>query len=152
MGKTLRYLTGPAMFMSLFSCASLPSATSRSSTPSGPRTIIVNGEAISEVDAGGFTSWIAKDFVEGGPVLLEVGFFGNPLLKGFGFVLYDGGNTGERALYRRTGLEHRWDSGPRVTDYALVIRPDGTGLYYDSFSDPSGESAKATRVYKCHQR
>lgn len=153
MGKTFMYLMGLVLFMSLSSCATLPSlAPPPSATPSGPRTIVLDGEAVTEEDVGGFISWYCKDFVDGGRILVEVGFFGDPSLEGLGFILYDGGYTGECTYYRRTGLEHRWDWGPNETDYAFVIQPDGTGLYYDFSSVPYGKSTKASEVYKCYRR
>ena len=99
-----------------------------------------------------FTSWYCKDFVEGGPVLVEVGFFGDPGLAGLGFILYDGGYSGERTFYQRTGLEHRWDWGSNGCEYSFVIKTDGTGLYYDFTGVPKGESIKAREVYKCYRR
>ncbi len=93
--------------------------------------------------------WYCQDFVDGGRILVEVGFFGDPSLEGLGFILYDGGYSGELTYYRRAGIEHRWDWGPNETDYAFVIQPDGTGLYYN-FSSVS--RAKASEVYRCYRR
>jgi hypothetical protein len=135
----------------LISCASIlrpPSATS-----TGPRSIILDDEVISEKDVGGFTSWYCRDYVyEERGVLLEFGYFNDPKFAGLGFILYDGGYTGEFTLYQRTGVEHRWDWGPNDTDYSFVIKPDGTGLYYDFSNTPKGESIKARDVYKCYRR
>ena len=153
MGKTFTYLMGLVLFMSLSSCATFLSlAPPPSATPSGPRTIVLDGEAVTEEDVGGLISWYCKDIVDGGRILVEVGFFGDPSLEGLGFILYDGGYSGERTYYRRTGLEHRWDWGPNETNYAFVIQPDGTGLYYDFSSVPYGESTKASEVYQCYRR
>ena len=121
-----------------------------SATPSGPRTIVLDGEAITEEDLGEFTSWYCKDFVYGGPTLVEVGSFGEGRI--LGFILYDGGYSGEYTFYERTGLDHRWDWGPNGTDYAFIIKPDGTGLYYDFTSVPKGETTKQNEMYKCYQR
>ena len=153
MGKTFTYLMGLVLFISLSSCATFPLlAPTPSATPSGPRTIVLDGEAVTEEDVGGFISWYCKDFVDAGRILVEVGFFGDPSLEGLGFILYDGGYSGERTYYRRTGLEHRWDWGPNETNYAFVIQPDGTGLYYDFSSVPYGESTKVSEVYQCYRR
>jgi len=84
--------------------------------------------------------------------LVEVGLFGDPSLAGQGFVLYDGGYTGEFTHYGRKGLVRRWDWGPDGNNFAFVIKPDGTGLYYDFTSVKLGEGKKANEVYKCHQR
>jgi len=85
---------------------------------------------------------------------VEVGVLNDPTLDGleFGFVLYDGGYSGERTMYRRTGLEHCWDWGPNLNDYSFVIKTDGTGLYYDFSTMEDGESTKARAVYQCRQR
>ena len=139
--------------LSLFSCSTFTSiSTPPSANASGPRTIILNGREISEEDVGGFISWYCKDYVDGGPVLVEVGFFKNEKLKGIGFILYDGGYKGEMTHYERIGLEHRWDWGPNENDYSFVIKTDGTGLYYDFSSAKKGESIKAREIYKCYQR
>jgi hypothetical protein len=151
--KKTTYLMAFVLLMSLFSCAVFPSvAPPPSATPSGPRTIVLGDEAFTEEDVGGFISWYCQDFVDGGRILVEVGFFGDTSLEELGFILYDGGYSGELAYYHRTGLEHRWDWGPNGADYAFVIKPDGTGLYYDFSSVPYGENTKASDVYQCHQR
>ena len=153
MAKEVTYLMSFVLFMSLFSCATTQSLEHPpSATPSGPRTIVLEGESFSEKDVGEFKTWYCKDYVNRGPVLVEVGFFSNPSLEEFGFILYDGGYTGTIAFYQRTGLEHRWDWGPNLTDYSFVIKTDGTGLYYDFTTVAKGESTKASAVYKCFQR
>ena len=133
--------------LALTSCAMI--APLPSATPSGPRTIVLGDKAYTEEDVGGFTSWVGEDFVHGGGILVEVGFFGDSSFEGLGFILYDGGYSGELTQYRRTGMEHRWDWGPNGNDYAFVIQPDGTGLYYD-FSSVS--RTKASEVYRCYRR
>ena len=164
----LIYFMSFVLFMSLVSCGasrSVPSATL-----SGPRIIVLDGYSISERDVGRFKSWYCKDFTNGGPILVEVGIIEfpdslismlsespelsilSPLLEFAGFVLYDGGHSGDLAIYERTGLENRWDWGPNGTDYSFVIRPDGTGLYYDFSTVPKGESTKARAFYKCYTR
>lgn len=69
----------------------------------------------------------------------------------FGFVLYDGTDSGEHSSHGLKGVNHRWDWGKKAADsgydYAFVIEPDGTSLYYD-FSGGRTE-AKASQVYKC---
>jgi hypothetical protein len=124
-----------------------------SATSTGPRSIILDDEVLSEEDAGGFTSWYCRDYVyEERGVLLEFGYFNDPKFAGRGFILYDGGYTGEFTLYQRTGVEHRWDWGPNGTDYSFVIQPSGTGLYYDFSNVSEGESIKARDAYKCYRR
>jgi hypothetical protein len=132
----------------LASCVSIPPSTNKT----GPRTIILDNKTLSEDDVGGFTSWYCRDFVyEEKGVLLEFGYFNDPEFNGIGFVLYDGGYTGELTLYQRNGIEHRWDWGPDA-NYTFVIKPDGTGLYYDFTNVEKGQSTKAKDVYKCYKR
>jgi hypothetical protein len=121
-----------------------------SANPSGSRTLILNGEPFSEDDVGGFTAWYCKDFSYGGDTLVEVGFFGDPSFNGIGFILYDGGFIGEIISYRREGLDRRWDFG-QWGSYAFVIKPDGTGLYYDFTMSKDG-TANASDIYECRQR
>ncbi len=152
MARTPIYLMILVLLVSLSSCTSFPSLIPPSATPSGPRTLVLDGQKVTEGDVAGLIAWYCRDFVDDDRVLVELGYFGDPTLQGIGFVLFDGGYTGVRTYYRRTGLEHRWDWGPNGTDYAFVIQPDGTGLYYDFTSVPKGQSTKASAVYKCYQR
>ncbi|MBW1613962.1 MAG: hypothetical protein JRJ57_08330 [Deltaproteobacteria bacterium] len=153
------------LIISLYSCAthvaSLPSTT-----PSGPRTIVLEGDTISEEDVGKFTCWYCKDYGGYGSTLVEVGHFNFPdslksvlseepvlvdLIELGGFILYDGGSSGDYSIYMRTGLEHNWYWGPD-TKYQFTIKPDGTGLYYDFTTVPEGESTKPRDLYKCYKR
>jgi len=131
---------------SFTACTTMPS-----STPSGPRSIILNGKTFSEAELGEFVSWSCKDFVYRSGTLVEVGFFTNSKLSGAGFILYDGGHSGEVTSYQRKGINHRWDWGPNGTEFAFIIKPDGTGLFYDFSSVSSGNATKANDVYKCSQ-
>jgi len=131
----------------LLSCVSIPVST----TASGPRTLILDGKAYTEDDVGGFISWYCVDFVYGGSVLVEVGYFGAEELRGIGFILYDNSSTGNFTFYTRQGLEHRWDWG-EDTQYSFVIKNDNTGLYYDFTGVKSGTSIKAREVYKAYKR
>jgi len=75
--------------------------------------------------------------------------FGNRL----GFVLYDGTNTGDIVIYRRDGLDRRWDWGAPGSSYSFVIETDGTGLYYDfSTADDDGFKSNADDIFKCGRR
>ena len=84
--------------------------------------------------------------------MVEVGFFGGRKQKGLGFILYDGGYTGEYTYYYRQGTNHRWDWGPNENDFSFLIKPDGTGLYYDFTGSPDGTTTKAEQVYQSHKR
>jgi len=53
------------------------------------------------------------------------------------------------------GFDRRWGFGlaeDRTYDYALLIRVDGTGLYYDFRSAEAGESLTANQTLYCEQR
>ena len=50
------------------------------------------------------------------------------------------------ASFRVAGLNRRWDWGDSV--YAFIIKPDGTGLYYD-FSMSEDGTAKPSGFYEC---
>jgi hypothetical protein len=153
MGNRFTYLISFVLLVSLGSCATYPTITSPpSAISSGPRTLVLDGDSISQEDVGGFKCWYCKDLYNGGDILVEVGFFGDPIWEGFGFILYDGGYSGESTQYQRKGLEHRWDWGPNGIDYSFVIKTDGTGSYYDFSSVPKGESTKPRAMYKCNQR
>ena len=134
------------------SCVSIPSRPASANT-SGPRAIILNGEIFLENEVGGFISWFCYDFIDERTLRLEVGTFGDRKLEGLGYILFDGGYNGELTYYRRIGLEHRWDWGGRNdSDFAFVIKSDGTGLYYDFTNVRSGESTRARDVFKCRRR
>ncbi len=122
----------------------------------GPRSIILNGKAYSETDIGKFVSWRCKDFIYSSGILfdsllVELGTFTNSKLSGSGFILYDGKYSGELTNYGRKGINHCWDWGPNGTEFAFIIKPNGTGLFYDFSSLQSGERIKADNRYKCYQ-
>ena len=125
-------------------------------TAPAPRVISLNGREIREADAGEFTSWICRDYFKRGKVVVEVGHFNHPKLKGAGFVLYDGGNSGDLASYERAGLLHRWDWGwnknRHAFTYSFLMKRDGTGLYYDFSSATDGRKEKADDIFRCQSR
>ena len=132
----------------LTSCAGFPA----SATSSGPRTLVIDGETITEDEVGGFISWACKDYINGGRTLVEVGYFGDPDLEGLGFILYDGGYSGEYTKYYRDGLDLRWDWGSDSGGYSFVIDPDGKGYYFDFSTAKKGETLTQTVGYNCYQR
>lgn len=125
-------------------------------TAPAPRVISVDGREIREADAGKFTSWVCRDYFQRGNVVVEVGYFNHPKLDGVGFVIYDGGNSGLLASYERAGLLHRWDWGwndnRHAFTYSFLMKPDGTGLYYDFSSAPAGHKDKADDIFRCQNR
>jgi hypothetical protein len=94
-------------------------------------------------------SWGCHGFVEQNNVLVEVGIFSYPELSGAGFILFDGGDTGNSTLYQREGINHRWSWGPNGNDYAFIINPRGGGLYYDFSNVPDGESTMVEDLFSC---
>jgi hypothetical protein len=135
----------------LASCVSITRQPSETKTV--PRTIILDNKTFSEEDVGGFTSWYCYDFLhEEKGILLEFGYFNYPEFNVImGFVLYDGGNTGELTFYQRNGTDHKWDWGPNA-NYSFVIKPNGTGYYYDFTNVEKGQSIKPKDLYKCYKR
>lgn len=56
------------------------------------------------------------------------------------------------ADYKPMGLRKRFNFGlgeDDIYDYSLVIEPDGTALYYDFSSVPSGEQASPSLRFNC---
>ncbi|MBP6528384.1 MAG: hypothetical protein KA235_09070 [Prevotella sp.] len=127
-----------------------PKSLNEISSVINQRTITLSNEKYSSDQIGEFDSWKCMDFLGLSPqkILIEAGRFLNPKLDKEGFVLYDGSNSGEITLYKRAGLNHRWDWGKNA-EYAFTIKPDGTGLYYDFSGIPKGETTKASQIYKC---
>ena len=64
-----------------------------------------------------------------------------------GFILFDGTNEGEKTIYSREGLNHRWDWGSELK-YSFIVKPDGTGLYVD-FRTAEGGSKRPDDIYQC---
>ena len=133
--------------LSFTACATIM----HSSKPSGSRSIILDGDTYSETDIEDFVSWRCGDFVNNYGTLVEVGTFTHSKVSGLGFILYDGGYSGEHTKDTRKGINHRWDWGPNGSEFAFIIKPDGTGLFYDFSYTPSGEQIKANDVYKCYK-
>jgi hypothetical protein len=148
MKKVLTVLLGGILVFSLHTCSSTRPA---SATPSGPRTIVLDGKEYTESTTGDFISWIGRDYGLSGPIRVEVGYFSKTTLNGLGFILFDGGYVGEVTNYKRTGLEHRWDWGPAGNEYSFILKTDGTGLYYDFTKLESGNTATASAVYRCRK-
>lgn len=152
MNNKIKTLIMFLFLVSLWSCTShKPMVTLASLNHSGTRTLVLDGDTITDKEAGGFTCWYCKDYLKGGPNLVEVGLFGDPQLGNIGFVLYDNSNKGEITRYKRAGLEHRWDWGDGLP-YSFTIKTDGTGAYYDFTGVPEGERIKPNEIYKCYQR
>ena len=112
-----------------------------------PRNRILHlGELeISESDFGGVERWYAYN--EGyalfgdsyeSKVIFQVGFFKDTKV---GFILYEDGTTGELAEFSRQGLDLRWNWGL----YSVIIKPDGSGSYYDFSTSVNGIASPRDR-------
>jgi len=135
------------------------------------RTLILGEEEFNTGEPWEFVTWKCRDFstgvktlVEVGRVTLPIGYKDskeyqfltkdqklelNELAQVLGFVLYDGTNAGDIATYRRDGLTHRWDWGDDGNSYSIIIKTDGTGLYYDFRTAKDGKKTKADDIFKC---
>lgn len=122
------------------------------------RDLFISGRKVNEQEFGGCERWYAVDpfnifgdDVEDDIVRFQVGYFKD---NNIGFILYEDETVGEEAIYYRQGLELRWDWGYDENDdsswyrYSFIIKPDGTGLYYD-FSTSEDGIASPREFYKC---
>ena len=136
------------------------------------RTLILEGNELRENEHAKFTSWKCSDYSSEEKTLVEFGQISvsdefkssvksekidsskkgmvDEFIKKMGFVLYEGTNAGDFTLYNLRGLNHQWNWGPEGK-YSFIIKPDGTGLFYDFTSAEAGESIKANDVYKCRK-
>ena len=112
-------------------------------------TIYLNGTKYSEEEYGSFEIWECSEYLGSNKVLLEVGYFGSPDLSNFGFILYDGSSSGDLTFYQREGVNKRWDWETTAGSFSFVIKPDGTGYYYDFTDVPEGEKIKSSDIYTC---
>ncbi|SHK84096.1 hypothetical protein [Fibrobacter sp. UWB12] len=108
------------------------------------RQLALSGKMVSETEFGGVERWYAVDkYGESSKVRFQVGYFRD--WPSYGFVLFGGGSQGEKAYFYRQGLDLRWDWG----DYAIIIQPDGTCLYYDFSYQSKGVKPKG--IYKAYK-
>jgi hypothetical protein len=109
---------------------------------------------------GRFVSWGCSeygssrpipDYGSGSRILVEIGRFEAAHLSELGFILYDGSSSGEPTTYQRKGVNQRWDWGVNG-EFAFVLKPDGTGLFYDFSNVEQGAQTNANDVYECSRR
>src|SRR5262245_51182613 len=89
-----------------------PTRAGRVITLSDPRSS--EKVELSEDQVGGFISWGCRDYLsDDRRTIVEIGRFeaANVSDDGFipGFILYDGSSSGEFTMYRRMGVNQRWD-------------------------------------------
>ena len=89
-----------------------------------------------------------SDWKPDGEVVLEASIVTN---TGYGLIQFAGAH--HLAMYELQGFNHRWDFGRNAedngTNYAFIIKPDGTALYVDFSSSAEGEKTQASQVYVC---
>ncbi|MHC5083926.1 MAG: hypothetical protein ACYTET_08335 [Planctomycetota bacterium] len=158
MKTSIRILIGSTLIFFIAGCTTLesPSTEPASSKPPKPeepryRTIVLNGMKYSEEEHGPFEIWECRDFHgDSKEVLFEVGRF-----VGFsqgGFILYDGGSSGDLTRYQRKGINKRWSWETTAGSFSFVLEPDGTGHYYDFTGVPEGEKIKSTDLFRCSKK
>lgn len=168
----------------LTACSTQPNNHNHTSSEAEEKTgriLVINGEQSPEINPEQIVSWKCSEYGSEGRTIVELGYAQidssyrdmpeykelseeereiveshMDTLKKFGFVLYDGTNTGDVTFYSRQGLNHRWDwRGDTGEDsglpYSFVIKPDGTGLFYDFTGTEDGESIEANDVYECRK-
>ncbi len=159
MGISKSTFIGSALILFIAGCTTLESpstesASSKSPKPEEPhsRTIVLNGKKFSEEEHGSFEIWECREYFDGNKVLFEVGRFVNSGLSQYGFILYDGSTSGDLTRYQRKGINKRWDWETTGGRFLFVLKPDGTGHYYDFTSVADGERIKSTDIFRCSKK
>ncbi len=169
--KILRIISLCTVIINLFACAIDPDMNFEQPNYDPERMLTLDNKQYKEGEPWQFMSWKCRDYSYGGKTLVEVGRVSFPddyknnaaykemddskkeevdkLLEMIGFVLYDGSDTGDTTIYHRSGLSHRWNWGPESNSYSFIIKPDGTGLFYDFSTAENGKKSKADEIYKC---
>ena len=153
-GIEIKRLTILAIALVLAGCASI--GPTPSANPNGPRTIILDGEHISESPDRKFITWRCADsFDDWQSTLVEVGIIPSEVFEikgiGHGFVLFDNGYTGKNVIYHRDGLIHTWRWGDDFR-YQFNIKADSTGLFYDFGGAEEGQAREPREIFKCYKR
>lgn len=154
MKTSKRTLITPVLILLIAGCTTLESSSTEPASSKPPkhfRTIELNGTKYSEEEYGPFEIWECRDtFDDDNKVLFEIGHMVN--FPRSGFILYDGSFSGDSAFYKREGLNKRWDWETTEGNFSFIIKPDGTGLYYDFSHVPDGEKIKANDVFQCSKK
>ncbi len=146
--KHTKLILSSVALLTLFGCQSTSSVTnSATPTKNNSNFLTLDGERTNEA----YTSWKCRDYVREKNIIVEVGVLEEQKYMR-GFVLYDGSSVGERTIYRRVGLNHRWDwGGTSGGDFAFVVKPDGVSNYFDFTNVPEGTTVQASGTYKCRK-
>ena len=138
--------------------APTPQQLERSEPTSAARVITLKDPShseeveVSEDQFGSFISWGCSDYLSDDKrIIVEIGRFEVAEFSDAAFILYDGSSSGDATMYRRKGVNQRWDWGENG-EFAFVLKPDGTGLFYDFSNVPKGEETGANDMYKCVAR
>lgn len=124
----------------------LLSSCAMAATPQQQTTFItLDGEQITKEELGKYTMWNCTDRVYKKDTLLSIGISHD--FKDLGFILYENKMSGDSTAYAREGLNQRWDWGK----YSFILKPDGTGSYYDFTFVKSGETTKPDSWYYCYK-
>ena len=110
-------------------------------------TLLVGMSASVMAQAEPVEVWECKDFIDEGSVLVTATVDSS---RETGMITVAG--VTHHTKFSVEGFNRRWDFGPKdhPTRYAFIIKPDGTGLYYD-FST-GDQQMRASEVMKCRQR
>ena len=112
-----------------------------------PETLKINGVTFNQ-----YTTWGCSEYSGNGDTVLELVRIDavDKKLQGanMGFILFDGNKEYAVGLYKRRGINHRWDWDKG--NYSFVIKPDGTGLYYD-FTTVKSDLTKPSDFFKCEK-
>ena len=106
--------------------------------------------AQDEFDGAMVEKWECREFSEDyGKILIKLWRI-NGMKEGFGYLEYAG--VSFPALFKLDGLSLRWNwelDQDDMWDYSFVVKPDGTGLFYDFSGVEKGDSTRATDLYTC---
>jgi len=89
-------------------------------------------------------------WTSGDEIVLTATMFPGMMIGGI-----DVAGTSHSTAYRVAGVNRRWDWGNDGDDsynYAFVIEPDGTGLYYDFSWTEKGETTNSRQVFSCRRK
>ena len=94
-----------------------------------------------------FERWRCFDHPYGDTVLVELTQLTSAgKAQGMGQVSVAG--VSYRARFWINGLNRRWDFGKEM-NYSFIVKPDGSGSYYDFSWVKDGETTGPSQLFKC---